>query len=717
MSYYNYITEKRNDSLELKELMTDVVNNLIQHKTDEIKPGVLLGLIQSGKTRAFLGVMAKCFDENYDVSVILTKNSVALVEQTIKRLKSEFETPINARKLYVWDVIKMQNLDQLTGYILQNKVIFVVKKEMKNMERLHEIFDSVPLLQDKNILIIDDEADQASVSFVNDKEKAEGIDFAKIADSLSQFRLKLKGRNSFLQVTATPYSLYLQPDNLEIDGVETAPNRPAFTNLLKPHPAYVGGKYYFEKAIDPDATAYYVYKQVNDDQIDYLNGKGKSTGTYNKKSLSNCLRTENFKAIRDAIISYLVGGAIRQLQEKESADIWAPNYHSAFVLHTSVTKLIHSQQKQLVETLLEELNNLSDTELFTFLKYAYHEFELSMKLVVDKLPTLEEVVNQVKEALECKFIGVTIVNSENQVVELLGEDGQLRLDNPFNIFIGGQTLDRGITIDHLIGFFYGRNPASFQMDTVLQHSRMYGSRSEKDLAVTRFYTSVRVYNAMRNMHFFDNNLRENIEKDPEAAVRFIAKEGNTIKPCGPNKIKASNVVSFKEYSRFLPIGFQTKSKTNIQDTISKIDQIIKPILNKDQEGVISLDTFKNIIELIDSTFTYEPQFGNVGLNWDTNLVIKAIELALNDKKTSEIGLYVREGREASRLKNNNSTFTDSPGDGKTDNVRTKVMAENKPVLMLLKQRGLKDNGWRDAEFYWPTIVMPKELPNYVYSED
>ena len=44
------------------------------------------------------------------------------------------------------------------------------------------------------------------------------------------------------------------------------------------------------------------------------------------------------------------------------------------------------------------------------------------------------------------------------------------------------------------------------------------------------------------------------------------------------------------------------------------------------------------------------------------------------------------------------------------------MAENKPVLMLLKQRGIKENGWRDAEFYWPTIVMPKELPNYVYSE-
>src|SRR5690606_35412482 len=116
-----------------------------------------------------------------------------------------------------------------------------------------------------------------------------------------------------------------------------------------------------------------------------------------------------------------------------------------------------------------------------------------LKLVDDRIPLLDEVVAQVKLALENTYVGITVVNSENQVAELLGEDGQLRLDNPFNIFIGGQRLDRGITIDHLIGFYYGRNPQTFQMDTVLQHSRMYGSRSKNDLAVTRFYTPYRVY--------------------------------------------------------------------------------------------------------------------------------------------------------------------------------------------------------------------------------
>ena len=717
MSFYQYITEKRKDSKELKTVMEAVASDLQKHKTDEIKPGVLLGLIQSGKTRAFLGVMAKCFDEDYDVAVVLTKNSVALVEQTIKRLKSEFELPISSNKLFVWDVIKLQNLDHLTGYILKNKVIFVVKKEMKNMEKLHEIFDEVPQLKTKNVLIIDDEADQASVSFVNDKSKEDGMDFAKIAKSLSEFRIHLKGRNSFLQVTATPYSLYLQPHDLELSGEETAPNRPAFTHLLHPHSAYVGGVYYFEESLNPESTAYYVFNQVDDQQIDYLNGKSKSTTTYNKKALSNVLKTDNFKSIKDAVINYLVGGSIRQLQEENVSDFWSKAYHSAFVLHTSVTKAIHGQQRNLVENILEQLNNLSEVELLSCLKYAYHKLEISLSLIDVKVPSLEEVVLKVKDALENNFVGITVVNSENQVAELLGDDGQLRLDSPYNIFIGGQTLDRGITIDHLIGFYYGRNPKSFQMDTVLQHSRMYGSRSKKDLAVTRFYTSARVYGAMRNMHIFDQDLRENIEKDPEAGVRFIAKQGTAIKPCGPNKIKASSVISFKEYSRFLPIGFQTKSKTNIHKLVSEIDNTIKPHLNEENEGIIDLETFKYLLEKINETYTYEPQFGNVGLYWNIDVVLKAVELALHCKKTKDIGIYFREDRNASRTKNEGQSFGDAPDDGRTDSPKVKEMAKNKPVIMLLKQNGSSENGWRDADFYWPVIVMPANMPNYVYSEE
>ena len=102
---------------------------------------------------------------------------------------------------------------------------------------------------------------------------------------------------------------------------------------------------------------------------------------------------------------------------------------------------------------------------------------------------------------------------------------QLKLRTPFNMFIGGQILDRGITISNLIGFYYGRNPNRFQQDTVLQHSRMYGARSTADLAVTRFYAPQHVYQVMKRIHEFDAALREAFESGAHEWRRLLHPEG------------------------------------------------------------------------------------------------------------------------------------------------------------------------------------------------
>lgn len=720
MSYYKYITEKRKDPAELKSVMEAISSDLIKHSTDEIKPGVLLGLIQSGKTRTFIGVIAKCFDSGYDVSIIFTKNSVALAEQTMKRLKSEFEMPVQRNRLYIWDIIKLQNMEQLTGYVLSNKIILVVKKEYRNMEKLHELVDNTEL-RNKRILIVDDEADQASVSFMTDKTKEEGMDMAKIAKSLSDLRLKLSKKCSFLQVTATPYSLYLQPEEIAINGDAFAPIRPAFTHVLNPHPFYVGGKYYFEDSLDGSSPSSYVHVQVPEDELAFINSKAKTTATYNKKVLNNILGTDKLSTFRKAILNFIVGGTIRQLQET-SDDFWAPNYHSAFVLHTATTKAIHRMQKNLVEYFVDELTGLDNSALKQILKPSYHSLAFSIKASELDVPKYKDVCDSVENALRNKHIGIVEVNSENQVAELLGEDGQLRLDNPFNIFVGGQSLDRGITIDHLIGFFYGRNPGKFQMDTVLQHSRMYGSRSKEDLAVTRFYTSARIYEAMRSMHWFDKDLRENILNDlsdpTKATAHFIAKQGSVIVPAGPNKLKASNLISFKGYSRLLPVGFQTGPKTSIEKTVAAIDEVIERYLKPgDSEFLVPTSEVVEIIRRIESTYVYENRFNNKGLEWDTAPFIKAVELGAKHTGRDDMYVYVKTGRQVGRFKHNGGSFTDAPDDGKTDLPHCRNLALNRTVIMLLKQQGREVDGWRDTPFYWPVLVMPRQMPNYIYCED
>jgi hypothetical protein len=716
MAYFKYITEKRKDSTELIQIMESVSMDLQKTITTDLKPGILLGLIQSGKTRAFIGVIAKCFDLGYDVAVVFTKNSVALVEQTIKRLKSEFSKPIESNKLYVWDVIRLQSTTQLTGYILNNKIILVVKKEKKNLDKLHELFESSDLIN-KKVLMIDDEADQASVSFVADKQKEDGMDLGKISESISNLRTKLLGQNSYLQVTATPYSLYLQPEDSTLNSEYYSPLRPTFTHILKPHSQYVGGKVYFEDALDPEHPASHIHIQVSESEMEFLNAKAKTKKTYDERITKNMMQTSKIEKLRFSILSFLAAGAYRQLIEQND-DPWAKPYHCSFVLHTSTQKKIHTMQINLTHELLDNLVRLEMADLSVHLRDAYENLLFSIK--ASNLPIIEfdQIAETVFEALRLKHIGIIEVNSDNQVEELLGDDGQLRLDNPFNIFVGGQSLDRGITIEHLIGFFYGRDPKTFQMDTVLQHSRMYGNRSKEDLAVTRFYTLARIYEAMRNMHWFDQDLRDNIEKDVKSATaHFIAKKGNEIIPAGPQKLKASGLLSFKEYSRLLPIGFQTSPHSTIKHTIAKVDELIKPYMNLKGEFIVDKELAITILELINSTFIYEPRFDNVGLKWDIDVVKKALELALNKHETDKVIIYHREDREASRLKENGNSFGDAPEDGRTDRVTCKKLAENGPVLLLLKQKGREADGWRDSPFYWPVLVMPKNMPNYVYCID
>jgi len=58
-------------------------------------------------------------------------------------------------------------------------------------------------------------------------------------------------------------------------------------------------------------------------------------------------------------------------------------------------------------------------------------------------------------------------------------------------------------------------------DTVLQHSRMYGFRPVADVAVTRFYTIERGFEAMRRIQQGDIPLRRVLAEHGAHSVVFI----------------------------------------------------------------------------------------------------------------------------------------------------------------------------------------------------
>ena len=45
------------------------------------------------------------------------------------------------------------------------------------------------------------------------------------------------------------------------------------------------------------------------------------------------------------------------------------------------------------------------------------------------------------------------------------------------------------------------------------------------------------------------------------------------------------------------------------------------------------------------------------------------------------------------------------------------MATKEPTLMLMKQIGTEELGWRGTEFYWPVLVIQDEVDTAVYTSE
>ncbi|MBI2458938.1 MAG: hypothetical protein HYV53_00090 [Parcubacteria group bacterium] len=707
---FNKLIKKRNDAEDLILCMEDAVNKLLQKETSSQSPGILLGKIQSGKTRAFIGIMALSFDNGYDAAIILTKGTKALLKQTVQRMEGDFADFIQYDKADVFDVMVMP--DNLTAYERNKKLIIIVKKEVNNMKRILDKLASVyPDLREKKVLIVDDEADYASISF---RKHAEAIEVGRISSQIDELRSIVK-KVDYLQVTATPYSLYLQPSMVE-DKVEFLPKRPAFTVLLPKHNDYIGGEFYFNESEDENSIAHFIFEEVSVEERAVL-----KEPDARRLKLDDVVSSSKISVLRKAIVNFLVGAIIRRKQQAKNGET---QQKYAFIAHSEIHRNSHGWQLEIIRMLITELAKIAEDSpqsLNLLIEESYDDMKKSVdKINSLEMPTKEEVMDGVITSLLEEHIMITTVNSDKEVEELLDDKGQLKLRNPMNIFIGGQILDRGVTVNNLIGFYYGRKPKRFQQDTVLQHARMYGARPRNDLAVTRFYTTRDIYEVMRRIHEFDSALREAFEKgDHSNGVYFIRKDvTGRLVPCSPNKLLLSSLATLRPHKRLLPIGFQTEYKTNIGGIVEQLDSIIDgwfPGKDENKPVLIKLNDCMEIIDLISKTLELDEFYS---FNWKTfKASLEHLSLhSRNNSETGKVWILIRKGRNLSRFKDD-GTFSDAPDGSKTDDAIAKKVSIDTPSLMLFRQNGRKDNGWKDAEFWWPVLMTPQNTEVTIFAEE
>lgn len=668
----------------------------------EDKPLMMLGKIQSGKTRSFIGLISIAFDNGYDLAIVLTKNSNALAKQTTARMRNEFSAFKDEDIVDVFDIMCMPQ--GMSKFELEKKLIIVVKKEKNNLPKLIKFVKDYSLDKHKKCLVIDDEADFCSIGYEKNKETEE-FDLRKIASQINELRLKLTCR--FVQVTATPYSLYLQPETIDLGKeAEIVPVKPLETVLVPSGDGYIGGDYYFDRQKYPIGE--YLYQAIDAFELEIMRNSDRR-----RFKVEDVLTSNKISGLRDAIINFIVGGCIRIIQNGGVAR--GKKNKFSFIIHTQIAKSAHILQENIISELLNKLEEAvlnNDDLVDKYIEKSYNNLSLSIKAYRFILPELKDVKTFVKNAIREQWISKSIVNSENDINALLDDNGQLKLRTPFNIFIGGQILDRGITISNLIGFYYGRTPQKMQQDTVLQHSRMYGYRKLEDLAVTRFYTTKDLYERMSKINEYDTKLREDFEQGNfEKGVIFISKDiQGRIIPCSPQKISISNTQVLKSWKTITPIGFQTGYKTYIKNSILKIDNILKEYNHGILEGMykISKEDACQIVSLIYSTIEVE----------NKNCIDeKSFVSLINYLSHGYVNIYCGVNRNIRRLRKTSRYYSDMPYNIDNDLRKSKEMATKEPTLMLMKQNGKEELGWRGTEFYWPVLLTPKMVDTAVYTSE
>jgi hypothetical protein len=467
--------------------------------TDGIsKYGLVVGQVQSGKTSNYTGLICKAADSGYKLIIVLAGIHNNLRSQTQLRLDEGFlgfdtqhqrAFDQNGIKLGVGRISQngiahsltssLDNGDFTAGaasslginFNTNEPIIAIVKKNSKVLERLVrwltaqaiELPDGRKLIDNKSILMIDDEADNASINTNPDDDKSTKI------NSLIRDILRLFHKSGYVGYTATPFAnIFIPIEEDQIFPRDFIINIPAATNYIGPDKVF-GIRPLEEDEISD--TVLPIVNRINDYQTLIPNGHKKNAP----------LPDELPESLKTAIKSFIITCAIRRLRGQENA-------HNSMLIH--ISRFINWQNhiKNLVEAtfdfyrrgiefktpqIIEELRKVfeEDTEDYKSYKTVSQQIldtELRNIDTNTQVHEWEDVKQHLHEAAS-RIIVKEINGGSGDALNYFDHKNGLSV-----IAIGGDKLSRGLTLEGLSVSYYLR--ASRMYDTLMQMGRWFGYR-------------------------------------------------------------------------------------------------------------------------------------------------------------------------------------------------------------------------------------------------
>lgn len=367
-----------------------------------------------------------------------------MLEQTTNRLKKDLLTDSdNSRfyKVYQSPTIKDNVHLKIKGALLLNHkpaILITVLKHYKHIAELTKIFDTYEVkeaLGNNGVLIIDDEADQASLNTYARKnsksEDWEEDEFSSTYSSILNLRAALPN-HSYIQYTATPQAPLL----INIMDLLS----PKFHKVLTPGKSYTGGKTFFEDNTDliisiPEREVYH----------------------HKNNQLPECPQS-----LINALQIFICGVAITvNIQGKE-------NFLS-MLIHADSLKDVSRQFYDWVKMLKDSWEDIlqlpdgdpSKSELIEQFKENY--FEAVRR--IDNPPSFNVVIEEVLQVILDTNIELVIAGSR-----------EIDWSNATaHILVGADMLNRGYTVEGLMVSYMPRySIGKSNADTIQQRCRFFG---------------------------------------------------------------------------------------------------------------------------------------------------------------------------------------------------------------------------------------------------
>jgi hypothetical protein len=503
-----------------KEVVSKWINPLTGGK--EETNGLVYGLVQSGKTGVLTVTGAMGADEGYRTLIILTSDNDPLYEQTLGRVQEAFPGI---------DVLGKNDFKDQVGFLARIKggtCAIVTTKNSSRLKTLIENFKS-GRVRGLSCLIIDDEADQASP---NTRANRGDGSVSPINERIAELR-NFFDKNTYLQVTATPQALFLQSPGHSF--------RPKFTVLSHPGHEYVGGDDFFGE----DSK---LVKEFDLNDITVVAPGPQPTP-----------RLEIPASLLRALDTFMIGATYKRTREADQ--------NCAFLCHVSTRKTDH---KHIVDLLRKYKTDLAarlkakDSKTIARLKAAYDDLASTHDGV--KASSFDTLI----EGIEFFSPGITVklVNGET--------DEDVAVRSPYNLFVGGNKLGRGVTIKNLLVSYYGRHPKKPQADTVLQHARMYGYR-RRDIGLLRLFLPRELHVVFRAINKMERGLRELIAKNSSEEFRGIYVESG-LSATRKNILAPGSIGAYSGGSNYNPA--QILRDDSIKSLTEKIDKKLAGLADK-----------------------------------------------------------------------------------------------------------------------------------------